>query len=302
MTLIPHVLPTPEPGLPPYSAGARLPRTRARRERSGPRPRPLLSRRRAARARGAERRARARRPAAARPRARRHLAPAGADRDLPPARVPARRLAALACGSPGRCCGSGPTATPSPRRATTRSCWWRRAPRRTPSQRMLRAALEGAGRTSRCGCWPPPTAARRRSRCRCPANARLVDWLSYAKAMPALRRGRLPRRPRHRGARAGERRADRRLPGRRRHGRERRPRGLGGRRRLPAPPPGHAARPAAGGAEAAVGRGLRGAARASWPPGPASTTGRDCRGGSSSRSRRRRGELRGWDSNPQPIG
>src|SRR4051812_50147450 len=27
-TLVPHVLPTPEPGFPPYSIGARLPRTR----------------------------------------------------------------------------------------------------------------------------------------------------------------------------------------------------------------------------------------------------------------------------------
>ena len=108
-TLVPHVLPITEPGLPPYSDRAPGCRAPGWARGCGPLPQPLL--------RGGEDRGRrelngARErvgPAAARPLARRHLARAGADRHLPPARVPAHRLGALDAGDAARCCGSSPT-------------------------------------------------------------------------------------------------------------------------------------------------------------------------------------------------
>ena len=53
-----------------------------------------------------------------------------------------------------------------------------------PDQRLLRAGSP-ASTACRCGCWRPGTAGRRRGRCPCPANARVVDWFSYAQTMPA---------------------------------------------------------------------------------------------------------------------
>ena len=106
-------------------------------------------------------------------------------------------------------------------RATIRSCWSRRQTSQDPEQRMLRAALEGlAGRAgARARHHQPPRAAA--SPIAVPANARLVDWVSYAQTMPLLRRGGLPRGPRHGGAGAGVRGAGGRVPGGGRHGRER---------------------------------------------------------------------------------
>ena len=108
-----------------------------------------------------------------------------------------------------------------------------------------------------------------------PANARLVDWLSYSRTMPQLRPRRLPRRPRHADARAEQRRPRRRLPRGGRHERERRPRRLGRRRRPPAPPPDRPPRPAPGDPEGA---------RRPRPP----------------RARQRRQALPHWSSTPRP--
>ena len=116
-----------------------------------------------------------------------------------------------------------------------------------PDQRMVRAALAGLAdqpvrvlATLNHRPSPVPLDV--------PANARVVDWLSYARTMPHVRGRGLPRRARHRGPRAGQRRAGRGLSRRRRHGRERRPAGVVGLRRLAAAPVRHRAR----GAQAAV--------------------------------------------------
>ena len=53
-----------------------------------------------------------------------------------------------------------------------------------PEHRMLRAALEGLARRAGAGARPPPTAGSRPRRSRCRPNARVVDWLSYARTMP----------------------------------------------------------------------------------------------------------------------
>ena len=63
-----------------------------------------------------------------------------------------------------------------------------------------------------------------------PANGLLVDWLSYSQVMARQRRRRLPRRPRHPRASAGARQAAADLTVDRRHGRERRAGPLGRRR------------------------------------------------------------------------
>ena len=54
-----------------------------------------------------------------------------------------------------------------------------------------------------------------------PANAVLVDWLSYSQLMPAAVAGHLPRRPRHRRPRARRRHPGPDLPDHRRHERDR---------------------------------------------------------------------------------
>ena len=145
-------------GFPPYSIGARLPRTPAGRARSGARSTRSV---RPATERGRDElneRARAARPAAARPRARRHLAPARAGRDLPAARVPAHVVVAVDAGDRAAAVGAAVRATSSCRRATTRSCWSRPAPRRTPSSGCCARRWRGSP-TSRCACSRPPTAA-----------------------------------------------------------------------------------------------------------------------------------------------
>ena len=123
---------------------------------------------------------------------------------LPAARVPARASGCPGCGSPGRCCGSARSARWSCRLATSRWCWWRRAPRRTRSRTMLRAALDGlAGEpvrvlatTNRRPPERPLTVPAERARRR----------LALLRADDAALRGRgLPRGARHGGAGAGER-------------------------------------------------------------------------------------------------
>ena len=84
----------------------------------------------------------------------------------------------------------------------------------------------------RCACSPRPTG---RSPPACRAAQRPARRLGLLLARDArLRARRLPRRPRHGRARAGERLRRRDRPGRRRHERERRARRVGGRRRAAA--------------------------------------------------------------------
>ena len=152
-----------EPGLPPYSVGAVPPRTRVGAAAVGLAA-PAAVGRRGARAPRAERRARARGAGAARARARRDLARPGAGGHLPPARVPApgrsRRRARDRPAPVGAAVRRGGAAA----RATTRWCWWRRAPRRTPSTSCCARRSRGWP-ASRCGCSPPGTGGPRRSRC-----------------------------------------------------------------------------------------------------------------------------------------
>lgn len=180
-TLIPHVLPTSEPGLPPYSVGARLPRTRAGAAvwRAA---QPLLRR--------GEERGRVELNSA---RARAGLAPlehthGGISRRLalvasfpqleyprhdrhPWVRVTGPLLWETPFGEVELPPGHEPLVLIAP--STSQD----------PAQRMLRAALEGlAGEPVRVIATtnrrPPhePVAV--------PRNARLVDWLSYARTMP----------------------------------------------------------------------------------------------------------------------
>jgi UDP:flavonoid glycosyltransferase YjiC (YdhE family) len=180
-TLIPHPLPLPEPGLPPYSVGARFPRTAVGR-RLWSLARPLLSR-------GEER-------------GRRELNGARARLGLPPLshlHGGISRLLSLVATFPQL---EYPRREwPGPARVTGPLLWERPygdtelppgpeplvlvAPSTSqdPGQRMLRAALRGLARepvrvlatTNR---RPPPEPLRT------PPNARTVDWVSYARTMP----------------------------------------------------------------------------------------------------------------------
>ena len=125
----------------------------------------------------------------------------------------------------------------------------------------------GGWRARTCGCSPRRTAGRRPRRVDVPANARLVDWVSYAQTMPRCDvvvchggHGTVARALASGCAVVV-------VPGGRRHERERRAGGLGGRRRAPAAA---ALRPRAGAARGASARWpSRGCARgrASSPPG-----------------------------------
>ena len=181
-TLVPHVLPTAEPGLPPYSVGARLPRTRAG-SALWALWRPLLGR-------GAER-------------GRRELNEARRRVGLPPLDHPhggiSRELALVATFPQLEY----PRRDWHPSVRVTGPLLWEApypevelppgedplvliAPStaKDPEGRMISAALEGlAGErvrviatTNRRPPERPPSV---------PKNARLVDWLSYAKTMPS---------------------------------------------------------------------------------------------------------------------
>ena len=183
-TLVPHVDPRFEPGWPPYSVGARLPRTAARTRRLAD-ARPARRPRARARAPRARRDAPAARAAAGRAAVRRHLAAARARRDVPAARVPAARPArrnardrAAAVGAGvrrGRAAGRRRAARA--RRAVDRA--GRRAPAAARGDRGARRA-GGRARARRRGTAASPTR-------RCPParrNTRLVEWVSYARTMP----------------------------------------------------------------------------------------------------------------------
>lgn len=180
-TLIPHVLPTSEAGLPPYSVGARLPRTAAGRAAWGVM-RPLL-------ARGEEQ-------------GRRELNGARRRVGLPELDYThggiSRRLALVATFPQLEY----PRHERDPSVRVTGPLLWERpfeeveeppgdeplvlvAPSTSqdPSHRMLSAALEGLARepvrvlgTTNRREPPAPLSV--------PPNARVVDWLSYARTMP----------------------------------------------------------------------------------------------------------------------
>ena len=181
MTLVPHVLPTPEPGLPPYSAGARLPRTRLG-AAFWSAARPLLSR---GELRGRGELNGARRRVGLPPLDHVH---GGISRQLaliatfpqleyprtgwlPTIRITGPLMWERPYGDTEPPAGDDPLVLVAP--STSQD----------PGQRMLRAAFEGlAGEPVRVLATtnhrPPPEPIR------VPGNARLVDWLSYAKAMP----------------------------------------------------------------------------------------------------------------------
>ena len=221
-------------GFPIYSLGARLPRSALGRRALAR----ALSGRVAARARARPRasstRTRARLGLPPRPRPRRHQPRARARRDVPAARVPAR-AGRRTCTSSARCMWEPPDGRRrARRRATSRSCWSRRRRRRTRSTGCCARRCAGSP-TRRCACSRPGTGA-------CPRAAagprqRARRRLGVLRAHDAaLRRRRLPRRPRHARPRAVVRLRRRRLPRRRRHERERGAPRLGGRGRAHPPP------------------------------------------------------------------
>ena len=182
VTLVPHVLPMGEPGFPVYAVGAVYPRTALGR-RLWRATRPLLMRGEQQGRDRAQRDAGARGPGPARARARRHVAPARAGGDPPPARVPAQRPRALAArdgplmweqpfGDVELPPGDEPLVLVAP--STSQD----------PEHRLLRATLEGLAdepvrvlaTTNR---RPPERPVD------VPRNARLVDWVSYSRTMPA---------------------------------------------------------------------------------------------------------------------
>ena len=205
-TLVPHVLPVGEPGFPPYSVGARLPRTPARGRTVGRRStRCSPAAQQLGRGELNEARARVGLPPLDHA-PRRHLAASSRWWRPSPSSSTRARCAGPARRSPARCCGSRPSATWSCRRATTRWCSWRRAPRRTPSSGLLRAALEGLARPARARARHHEPAAAGAAAAR--AAQRAARRLGLLRAHDAaLRRRRLPRGPRHDRARAGLRRA-----------------------------------------------------------------------------------------------
>ncbi len=181
-TLVPHVLPTPSPGLPPYSVGARLPRTPVGK---------ALWRSLAPAVRGGERRGRdelngARRRVGLEPLDHLH---GGISRELalvatfpqleyprpvrdPWVRVTGPLLWEQAFGEVELPPGDGPLVLVAP--STVQD----------PRGVLLAAALEGlAGEPVRVLASTNRRASAA-SGVRVPANARLVDWLSYAQTMP----------------------------------------------------------------------------------------------------------------------
>jgi UDP:flavonoid glycosyltransferase YjiC (YdhE family) len=180
-TLIPHVLPTPEPGFPPYSVGARLPRTALGRH-AWALARPLLS--------GGEQRGRDELNGA---RARVGLPPlehvhGGISRQLTliatfpqleyprESWLPAMRITGpLMWEQPYEDTEPPPGHDPLVLVAPSTS--------QDPEARMIRAALEGlAGEPVRVLATTNGRAPA--EPLRVPANARVVDWISYAKSMP----------------------------------------------------------------------------------------------------------------------
>ena len=221
------------PGFPPYSIGARLPRTGARAA--------AVARRPTASSRGLERGRRELNETRARGSACRRSPTCTAGSRARCAS--SRRSRSSSIRAPGRRATHvvGPLLWEPPagdvgpaRRATTPLVLVAPSTSQDPRQRLLRAALEGlADLPVRVLATHEPRgrpASRRASR----ANARLVEWLSYARTMPHCAvvvchggHGTVARALASGCVVVA-------VPGRGRHERERRARGLGGRRRAAA--------------------------------------------------------------------
>ena len=108
---------------------------------------------------------------------------AGARGDLPAARVPAARSRCPPRTSSDRCCGSRRPPTSSCRPATGRSCSSRPRPRRTRRTGCCARRSRGLATLPRARArdLEPPAAGRAGRR---PGNARLVEWVTYARTMP----------------------------------------------------------------------------------------------------------------------
>ena len=181
-TLVPHVLPTGEPGFPIYSVGAVYPRSAAGATNVGART-ATGDDRRGAGPHGVERGARACGAAAPRRGARRYFARPRDRRDVSRSSSTRGPPGGPARGSPDRSSGSSRSATWSSLRATRRLSWWRRVRRRTRSTGWCAPRSTGlAGEPVRV----LATTNRREPAepLDVPANARLVDWVSYARTMP----------------------------------------------------------------------------------------------------------------------
>ncbi len=181
-TLIPHVHPALERGMPPYSIGARRPRTAVGRALWRA-PGSLMDRglevgRGELNATRVELGLPPVRPAVGRPE--QGAVPRG---HVPPARVPAQLAAGHRGRRPAAVGAAVSRTTPSRRPVTGRSCWSPRRRPRIPATAFCAAPSWG---------WPTcPSACLRTTNRRplpeplaVPANARVVDWLSYARTMP----------------------------------------------------------------------------------------------------------------------
>ena len=183
-----------------------------------------------------------------------------------------------------------------------------------PECEMLRAALEGLAEE------PVRVLATTNRRAptepiEVPDNAVLLDWLPYSQAMAAADLVDLARGARDGGAGAVAGGAAAGLPRRRRHGRERGAGGVVGRGAVAAAAAAVAAGDQAGGAADPRGSLLPRSGRWRCRPGRGPTTGPSARqswlrkppgtrraGGRRLEVRKSLQRLRGWDSNPQPIG
>ena len=147
-------------------------------------------------------------------------------RDVPAARVPAR-VAASTRTSSARCSGSRRRPTVEPPPGDEPLVVVAPSTSHDPGQRLLRAALEGL-RGSDVRVLPSRTAARSPASARTNGRARLVNWMSYGRTIGAVRAGHLPRRLTAPSPARSARRPGAGCAAQRRHGRERRPSRLGG--------------------------------------------------------------------------
>ena len=285
--VIPHVDPRTAPGLPPYSMGARLPRTAVGRRAVGRRCRRSTDARPGARAPRAQRDARA--PGPAGPLDRVHGGISAARwrwwRPSPQLEYP------RAVGRPSTHV-VGPAAVGAARARTSEL-----PPGDAPLVLVAPSTVAGSRRTGCCArrCAASPAlpvrvlAARNRrplvEPVDVPANARLVDWLSYARTMPQCDvvvchggHGTVARALASRAARVVV------VPAGGRHERERRARRLGRRRRARAAAAVRAATRCAWPWSARWPSRSCASARAGWRRGRATTTARRARPSSSSSS------------------
>ena len=304
-TLIPHIYPVVEPGLPFFAIGLRPPRTPLGRAvwRAGQRALDV----------GLEHGRRdlnlQRQRLGLPPIERFH---GGISPDLalvatyPPARVPAP----LAGRGRGDRADDLRAAPPGDRAAAGRArrwSWSPPAPPTTPSNHLVRTALAAlADEPVRVVATTNRVVPQRPIEV--PANAVLVDWLSYSQLMPAASLVDLPRRPRHRRPRPRRRHPGPDLPDHRRHERDRDAGRLGRGRPLAALAAVPAGAAALGGAARCSASPPSPPAPARSPPGGGRTTAPSAAPSWSSALARDKAratpapmKLRGWDSNPQPF-